>query len=139
MKSSVMGRLAAAVAVLVLAVGVLVAAPVLAGAAVASADTGVAHSVSDECGTGYYENSNGRCIPVPDDSTTSIRCADGTYSHAENRSGACSRHGGIAGGSGGRAGAADAGVALGVLGVGSAVVGGALLLPLLLGGLLFGS
>lgn len=133
-----MRRCAAALAALVLAVGAFVAAPVLGGAAAASADPGggVVHSVSDGCGSGYYENSRGRCTPVPDGSTTGIRCADGTYSHAENRSGACSRHGGIAGGSGGDA---EAGVALGALGVGSAVVGGALLLPLLLGGLLFGS
>ncbi|WP_299573756.1 DUF3761 domain-containing protein [uncultured Williamsia sp.] len=139
MTSRVVGRFSTALAVLVLAVGVLVAAPTFGGVPAASADTGVAHSVSDGCGSGYYENSRGRCIPTPDGSTSSIRCKDGTYSHAENRSGACSRHGGISGGSGGDSGAADAGVALGVLGVGSAVVGVATLLPLLLGGLLFGS
>ncbi len=139
MKPVATGRILTVLAVFVLAVGVLVASPAFGGASVASADTGAVHPVSDGCGSGYYENSRGRCIPTPDGSTSSIRCKDGTYSHAENRSGACSRHGGISGGSGGGSGAADPGVALGVLGVGSAVVGGALLLPLLLSGLIFGS
>lgn len=136
-----MRRCAAALAALVLAVGAFVAAPVLGGAAAASADPGggVVHSVSDGCGTGYYENSRGRCTPVPDGSTTSIRCADGTYSHAENRSRACSRHGGIAGGATGGSEGTDAAVALGALGVGSAVIGGAVLLPALLSVLVFGS
>ena len=139
MRSLVPVRFSTALAVLVLAVGVFVAAPTFGASSAASADTGVAHSVSDGCGSGYYENARGRCIPSPDDSTTSIRCEDGTYSHAENRSGACSRHGGISGGTAGDSGASDPAVALGALGVGSAVVGGALLLPLLLGGLIFGS
>ncbi|MFD0926261.1 DUF3761 domain-containing protein [Williamsia deligens] len=139
MHNPVARRVSSALVVVAVLVMALVAGPFVTGAATARADTGVVHSVSDGCGSGYYENSRGRCTPVPDGSTTSIRCADGTYSHAENRSGACSRHGGISGGSAGGGSGTDPAVALGALGVGSAVVGGALLLPLLLGGLLFGS
>ncbi|OUC80943.1 DUF3761 domain-containing protein [Gordonia lacunae] len=121
-------------AVVVLTFGVLIAG-VSGGGATAHADPG-GHKVDYTCGSGWYENSEGSCVPGPDSSPTGIRCKDGTYSHAENRQGACSRHGGIADDSG-AAGAGGSGSA--ELGFGSAVIGSSVIGIGFLGALLFGS
>lgn len=48
-----------------------------------------------------YINAEGRCVPrptlkdIPGDAPTA-KCRDGTESHSKNRSGTCSRHGGVA-------------------------------------------
>jgi hypothetical protein len=68
-------------------------APTYAAPAVPAAP---APSAGGSCGTGYYRNVNGDCIPSPDSTPSGIQCRDGTYSHAVNRQGACSGHGGIA-------------------------------------------
>lgn len=54
------------------------------------------------CGSGYYENSLGRCIPRPHRTPhnqvpagASARCRDGTYSFSQSRRGTCSHHGGV--------------------------------------------
>ncbi|WP_083889014.1 DUF3761 domain-containing protein [Gordonia sp. KTR9] len=108
-----------------------------AGGAPAHASPAV-HNVDYTCGSGYYENSEGSCIPGPDGSPTGIRCNDGTYSHAENRQGACSRHGGIADDSG-EAGAGGDGSGSAELGFGSAVIGSSVIGIGFLSALLFGS
>jgi hypothetical protein len=56
---------------------------------------------SSECTNGTYENSSGNTICKPEESSTvptgaTARCADGTYSFSEHRSGTCSYHGGVA-------------------------------------------
>ena len=49
-----------------------------------------------------YVNSDGRCVPRPENSPTegslraTARCRDGTYSYSQHRSGTCSHHGGVA-------------------------------------------
>lgn len=47
---------------------------------------------------GEYTNARGNEVESPDGSAAgaSARCADGTYSHSQTRSGTCSHHGGIA-------------------------------------------
>jgi hypothetical protein len=57
---------------------------------------------SGSCGTGYYTNSRGHCVPSPStdptltqDGPTAI-CGDGSYSYSESASGTCSHHGGVA-------------------------------------------
>ncbi|MGJ0118969.1 DUF3761 domain-containing protein [Williamsia sp. MIQD14] len=105
------------------------------GSTVAHADPGPAHTVSDGCGSGYYENSRGSCIPEPDSSPTGIRCEDGTYSHAETRQGACSNHGGIDNGSGSSASGGDpTAIILGSFAIGGLALGSAALGPLILFG-----
>lgn len=105
------------------------------GGAVAQADPGPVHTVSDGCGSGYYENSRGSCIPEPDSTPTGIRCKDGTYSHAATRQGACSNHGGIDNGSGaGAAGGDPTAIILGSFAIGGLALGSAALGPLLLFG-----
>lgn len=54
-----------------------------------------------ECTKGTYENSSGNIVCRPEESSTvpagaTARCADGTYSFSEHRSGTCSDHGGVA-------------------------------------------
>ncbi|WP_078111835.1 MULTISPECIES: DUF3761 domain-containing protein [unclassified Gordonia (in: high G+C Gram-positive bacteria)] len=128
--------LAGLATVLALTIGSL-----LTGAAIGDAPAGAdpaIHEVDYSCGSGWYENSDGNCVPGPDNSPTGIRCKDGTYSHAKNRQGACSRHGGIADGSGTTgAGSDESGSS--ELGVGSAVIGSSVIGAALLGALLFGS
>lgn len=53
-----------------------------------------------ECTNGTYENSSGNIVCRPEKSSTvpagaTARCADGTYSFSEHRSGTCSHHGGV--------------------------------------------
>jgi Protein of unknown function (DUF3761) len=51
-----------------------------------------------ECEPGYYENSNGVCVPDPGHNIpgphTAI-CRDGTYSDSQHCTGTCSHHGGV--------------------------------------------
>ncbi|WP_238421016.1 DUF3761 domain-containing protein [Gordonia sp. 'Campus'] len=124
-------------AILALSFGLVVGGAAGLGAP-AHADPAL-HQVDYSCGSGNYRNSDGRCTPGPDSSPTGIRCKDGTYSHAETRQGACSRHGGIADDSGtaGTSGSDDGGSS--DLGVGSAVVGSSVIGAAFLGALLFGS
>jgi hypothetical protein len=54
-----------------------------------------------ECPNGTYENSAGNVVCKPYESPTqpagaTAKCADGTYSFSESRSGTCSHHGGVA-------------------------------------------
>ncbi|MEO9329131.1 DUF3761 domain-containing protein [Gordonia aurantiaca] len=135
-KSRIRHVLAGVITVLTLTVGSLLGSSAL-GSPAAYADTPLVHQVDYTCGDGYYRNSEGSCTRGPDGSATGIRCKDGTYSHAENRQGACSRHGGIADGSGDGSGSSDTGSA--AMGFGSAVIGGAVVGSLLLGMLAFGS
>ncbi|PWD41256.1 hypothetical protein ACN93_20715 [Gordonia paraffinivorans] len=136
-KSRIRHVLAGVITVLTLTVVSLFGSSAL-GSPAAHADTPLVHQVDYTCGDGYYRNSEGACTRGPDGSATGIRCKDGTYSHAKNRQGACSRHGGIADGSGGDgSGSSDTGSA--AMGFGSAVIGGAVVGSLLLGMLAFGS
>lgn len=53
------------------------------------------------CTNGTYVNAAGNTVCKPEESPTvpagaSARCADGTYSFSESRSGTCSHHGGVA-------------------------------------------
>ncbi|MGU3290942.1 DUF3761 domain-containing protein [Williamsia sp. M5A3_1d] len=105
------------------------------GSSVAQADPGPVHTVSDGCGSGYYENSRGSCIPEPNSTPSGIRCKDGTYSHATTRQGACSRHGGIDSGSGSGPTDGDAAaIILGSFAIGGLALGSAALGPLVLFG-----
>ena len=108
----------------VLSLGLLTGATV-SGSALAHADAPGGHTVASTCGSAYYENSDGICIPRPDGSPTGIRCKDGTYSHATTRQGACSHHGGIADSTGDdNTGGGDSGSATGSAAFGSAALGG---------------
>lgn len=51
----------------------------------------------DECPVGTYLAASGDCVESPDANQEDVtaECADGTYSHSENRQGACSHHGGV--------------------------------------------
>jgi hypothetical protein len=57
------------------------------------------------CATDYYQSSNGNCVHRPTYPLTTnraplppptARCADGSMSYSQHRSGTCSHHGGIA-------------------------------------------
>ncbi len=59
-------------------------------------------TVLASCPHGYYENSDGQCIPDERAPTTSgpppgatAVCRDGTYSFSTHHSGTCSGHGGV--------------------------------------------
>jgi hypothetical protein len=59
-------------------------------------------SSTGSCGSAYYRNSRGNCVPRPStdptltpDGPTAV-CADGTYSYSQSASGTCSHHGGVA-------------------------------------------
>ncbi|MGV9824161.1 DUF3761 domain-containing protein [Gordonia sp. NPDC003429] len=97
---------------------------------------GIAHA-DTVCGSRYYQNSDGGCTPIPDDTPSGIRCKDGTYSHATHRQGACSGHGGISESTGGddngSGSAALGSAALGAGALGSAVLGSSILPALLFG------
>lgn len=125
--------IAAAGAAGALTVGVL-AGQAADGTALAQAAPTPGHSVSYECGSAYYMNSDGVCTPSPDAGPSGIKCKDGTYSHAANRQGACSHHGGIddsAAATDESGSAAVGSAALGVGIVGSATLGSSLLPALL--------
>jgi hypothetical protein len=54
-----------------------------------------------DCGGDYYVNVDGNCVHRPEQAATApagatARCADGTYSFSQHRSGTCSYHGGVA-------------------------------------------
>ena len=51
----------------------------------------------DDCPTGTYENKAGDCVERPDSSRSGAtgQCCDGTDTHADHRTGACSRHSGV--------------------------------------------
>ena len=51
----------------------------------------------DDCPLGTYQNKNGDCVERPDSNRSGAtgQCCDGTDTHAEHRTGACSRHGGV--------------------------------------------
>lgn len=129
-KMIVRRALAATGAGAVLSLGLL-AGQVAAGTPAAQADP-ARHAV---CGSKYYENSDGVCVPRPDGTPSGIRCKDGTYSHAKTRQGACSSHGGIdesASGEGGGGSALLGSAALGV--IGSATLGSSIIPALIFGG-----
>lgn len=72
----------------------LTAAPLTLAAQSSPADA------RSSCGTGYYVNSRGNCIPRPRHSNSvpsgaSAQCRDGTYSFSQSRRGTCSHHGGV--------------------------------------------
>ncbi|HEX9338955.1 MAG TPA: DUF3761 domain-containing protein [Pseudonocardiaceae bacterium] len=53
------------------------------------------------CGGDYYVNSDGNCVHRPElapaaPAGATAKCADGTYSFSQHRSGTCSHHGGVA-------------------------------------------
>lgn len=80
--------------------------------AMPTAFVGVGPAEALSCGSGYYRNSAGNCIPSPRrpragqaqgllgtsniPSGATARCRDGTYSFSQSRRGTCSRHGGVA-------------------------------------------
>ena len=59
-------------------------------------------TATTSCGSGYYRNSYGHCVPRPSTDPNlapggpTAQCADGTYSYSEHASGTCSHHGGVA-------------------------------------------
>lgn len=62
--------------------------------------TAAAEARGGSCGSGYYVNSRGNCVPRPRRSATvpagaSAKCRDGTYSFSQSRRGTCSHHGGV--------------------------------------------
>jgi hypothetical protein len=77
-------------------------------AVLASAPT----TVLADCPGGYYENSDGQCIPGPSSggapggaagitgggppAGATAQCSDGKYSYSTHRTGTCSGHGGVA-------------------------------------------
>lgn len=63
--------------------------------------TYVAPAPQSNCPNGTYVNSAGNTVCSPYDSPSApagatARCADGSYSFSQNRSGTCSHHGGVA-------------------------------------------
>jgi hypothetical protein len=60
-----------------------------------------ARETEPTCSNGTYVNSAGNTVCKPEESPTvpagaTAKCADGTYSFSESRSGTCSHHGGVA-------------------------------------------
>lgn len=58
-------------------------------------------STPASCGSGYYLNVDGNCVPTPRTAPSvpegaTAECNDGTYSFSQNRRGTCSHHGGVA-------------------------------------------
>jgi hypothetical protein len=51
----------------------------------------------DDCPPGTYQNRDGDCVERPDSNRGGAtgQCCDGTDTHAEHRTGACSHHGGV--------------------------------------------
>lgn len=100
-RNSIRRALAGATAAIALTLGVLAGPSLVSDLGAAHAQTlpGASQAKATSCKSGYYRNSNGRCVHVPDGNSggATFRCKDGTYSHAQHRQGACSRHGGIAG------------------------------------------
>ncbi|MGO9152936.1 DUF3761 domain-containing protein [Mycobacterium sp.] len=58
----------------------------------------IAEPPYDDCPPGQYRGSSGNCVPSPNSSDGNVTaiCRDGTHSHAEHATGACSHHGGVA-------------------------------------------
>jgi hypothetical protein len=85
----------------ILAAMLAVATPAVASSvAVTVAVTPVAAQARG-CGSGYYLNSRGNCVPRPVQSSTvpegaTAQCRDGSYSFSQSRRGTCSHHGGVA-------------------------------------------
>ena len=96
-------------------VQLLIASAVIAGAALCVAPAVVASGPTTflaGCGHGYYQNSDGQCIPDPSSGlppsgapglvgsggsppgATAI-CRDGNYSFSTHHTGTCSGHGGV--------------------------------------------
>ncbi|HEY0226972.1 MAG TPA: DUF3761 domain-containing protein [Mycobacterium sp.] len=89
----------------------IVAAVISAGASYAAAITAGPVAVLASCGTGYYQNSSGQCVPDPSSglppvgapglvgggipSGATAICRDGDYSYSTHHSGTCSGHGGV--------------------------------------------
>lgn|SRR5882757_9771616 len=51
----------------------------------------------DDCPPGTYRAKSGDCVERPDPNSNGAKgqCCDGTDTHAEHRTGACSHHGGV--------------------------------------------
>src|ERR1700736_6295369 len=54
----------------------------------------------ESCSDSEYQNSDGQCIPRPNQSQgvpqgATAQCRDGTYSFSTHRQGTCSGHGGV--------------------------------------------
>lgn len=80
--------------------------------AMPTAFVGAVAAEAQSCGSGYYRNSSGNCIPSPSrprsgqtqgalsgsniPAGATARCRDGTYSFSQSRRGTCSGHGGVA-------------------------------------------
>ena len=58
----------------------------------------IAEPPYDDCPTGQYRAKSGDCVPSPNsgDGNVTAICRDGSHSHAEHATGACSHHGGVA-------------------------------------------
>jgi hypothetical protein len=58
----------------------------------------IAEPPYDDCPPGCYRARSGDCVPRPNtgDSAVTAICQDGSHSHAEHATGACSHHGGVA-------------------------------------------
>jgi hypothetical protein len=75
-----------------------VAAPRIAAVAPAPLHSAQA---SSSCDASAYRNSDGKCIPRPQQAAAApagatTRCSDGDYSFSQHRRGTCSGHGGVA-------------------------------------------
>jgi hypothetical protein len=62
------------------------------------APTSIAEPPYDDCPAGTYRARSGDCVPRPNSSDGNVTaiCRDGSHSHAEHTTGACSHHGGVA-------------------------------------------
>jgi hypothetical protein len=91
-----------------LVLGAAITAAAIGTASTASADVGLVAGVGEggvpasplhffECQKGSYQASSGDCVESPDQNANGAigKCCDGTDTHAEHRSGACSSHGGV--------------------------------------------